>query len=193
MWVVVGLGNPGREYAGTRHNIGFLVVDELARRAGVRLRPGRGDFAAAEARLSGTKAWLVQPTTFMNRTGRALTQLRTTASFTPEEMLAVVDDVALPFGRLRLRASGSAGGHNGLRSILEALGTTSFPRLRAGVGAPVGEMDLSDHVLGRFSKTEQAALPDLLTRLADAVMLVLELGTDQALARVNNPQSPPSG
>ncbi len=193
MWVVVGLGNSGREYAGTRHNIGFLIVDELARRAGVRLRPGRGDFEAAEARLGGTKVWLVQPTTYVNRTGRALTQLRTSVSFAPEEMLAVVDDVALPFGRLRLRASGSAGGHNGLKSILEALGTPLFPRLRAGVGAPVGEMDLSDHVLGRFSKEERAALPDLVTRSADAAVLVLELGTDQALPRVNNPQSPPAG
>jgi len=192
VWVVVGLGNPGREYAGTRHNIGFLVVDELARRAGVRLRPGRGDFAAAQARLGITKVWLVRPTTYVNRAGRALTQLGTAVSFAPEEMLAVVDDVALPFGRLRLRASGSAGGHNGLKSILEALGTPSFPRLRAGVGAPVGAIDLSDHVLGRFSKEERAALPDLVTRSADAVVMVLEHGIDAALLRVNNPQSPPA-
>jgi len=193
VWVVIGLGNPGREYTGTRHNIGFMVVEELARRAGVRLGSGRGDFDAAEVRLGGTRARLVRPTTFVNRTGRAVTQLRTSISFAAEAMLAVVDDVALPFGRLRLRASGSAGGHNGLKSILEALGTPGFPRLRLGVGAPAGETDLSDHVLGRFSQGERDQLPELIARGADAVVLVLEHGIDPALLRVNNPQSPPAG
>lgn len=191
MWVVVGLGNPGREYAGTRHNIGFMVVDELARRAGVRLRAGRGDFEAAEARLAGNKLWLMQPTTYVNRTGRAITQFRTAVVFDPEELLAVVDDVALPFGRLRLRASGSAGGHNGLRSILEALGTPAFPRLRAGVGAPAGEVDLADHVLGRFTRAEREALPDLVGRCADAVEAIVEIGVERASTRVNEPRKPP--
>ena len=187
MWVVVGLGNPGREYANTRHNIGFMVVDELARRAGVRLRRGRGDFDAAEARLGATKVWLLQPLTYVNRTGRALTQFGPATGLVPAELLAVVDDVALPFGRLRLRPGGSAGGHNGLKSMVEALGTQSFPRLRLGVGAPPGEVDLSDHVLGRFSSDERAELPDLVARGADAVILVLEQGTDAALSRVNAP------
>lgn len=191
MWVVVGLGNPGREYANTRHNIGFMVVDELARRAGVRMRRGRGDFDAAEARFGATKAWLVQPLTYVNRTGRALTQLGTAMGFAPAELLAVVDDVALPFGRLRLRPSGSAGGHNGLKSMVEALGTQSFPRLRLGVGAPAGEVDLSDHVLGRFSSAERRDLPDLVARGADAVILVLEQGTEAALPRVNAPPPAP--
>ena len=187
MWVVVGLGNPGREYANTRHNIGFMVVDELARRAGVRLRRGRGDYDAAEARFGAIKAWLVEPLTYVNRTGRALTQFGTTVGLAPDELLAVVDDVALPFGRLRLRPSGSAGGHNGLKSMVEALGTQSFPRLRLGVGAPAGEMDLSDHVLGRFSSDERRTLPDVVARGADAVILILEQGPEAALPRVNAP------
>jgi PTH1 family peptidyl-tRNA hydrolase len=191
VWIVVGLGNPGREYAETRHNIGFMVVDELARRAGLRLRRGRGDFDAAEARFGSTKAWLIQPLTFVNRSGRALTQFATTtSSFTPGEMLVVVDDVALPFGRLRLRPSGSAGGHNGLKSLVETLGTQAFPRLRLGVGAPEGEVDLSDHVLGRFSKAERRQLPDLVNRGADAVILVLESGPEAAIPRINAPPPP---
>jgi len=185
VWVVFGLGNPGREYADTRHNLGFRVVDELLRRAGARARRGAGDYDLASARLGGTPVLLVKPSTYVNRSGRAIQQLGGRYSFGPAELLVVVDDVALPFGKLRLRPGGSAGGHNGLRSLVETLGTGDFPRLRLGVGGAPPGADLADYVLAPFSDEEQQALPGLIAQAADAVQRVLALGVERAMSLVN--------
>jgi PTH1 family peptidyl-tRNA hydrolase len=186
VWVVVGLGNPGREYADTRHNLGFRVVDELLRRAGTRARRGAGDYELASARLAGITVLLVKPTAYVNRSGRALDQLGGRYSFSRAEVLAIVDDVSLPFGKLRLRPSGSAGGHNGLRSLVESLGDGGFPRLRLGVGAAPPGADLADYVLAPFATDEQRALPEFVARAADAVERVLTAGVECAMTVVNS-------
>jgi len=190
VWVVVGLGNPGREYADTRHNLGFQVVDEVCRRAGIRPVRGPGDYFEATWRAPAGPALLLKPTTYVNRSGRALRQLAGQQELDLDTLLVVLDDVYLPFGRLRLRPRGGAGGHNGMRSLLDALGSEEFPRLRLGVGLPEDDIPLPDWVLSTFSNEERAALPDFVGRAADAVERVLELGVDAAVPIVNAPPAP---
>jgi PTH1 family peptidyl-tRNA hydrolase len=185
--VVVGLGNPGARYTDTRHNLGFRVVDELLRRAGLRARRGAGDYEAAEVRLGDAPALLVKPTTYVNRSGRALEQLAAVQPFQPADLLVVVDDVYLPLGRLRLRPAGSAGGHNGMQSLLDTLGTPAFPRLRLGVGGPPPGVPLPDWVLGTFPAEEMERLPEFVGRAADAVLEVARLGVEAAMPAVNAP------
>jgi len=185
VWVVLGLGNPGREYARTRHNLGFEVVDALATRSAARFGRGDGDFDAALVRWPASDALLVKPRTYVNRSGRVVHQLAARPDFELARMLVVVDDVALPFGRLRLRAAGSAGGHNGLKSIVETLGDGGFPRLRLGVGAQPPGIDLADWVLGPFTADEQPAVPAFVARAADAVERIVELGVEAAIPVVN--------
>ena len=188
---MVGLGNPGPQYAATRHNLGFMVVDELLRRAGERAHRGPGDYDAARVLLAGSDVLLVKPRTYVNRTGRAVQQLVAEHAVEPPRILAIVDDVYLPFGRLRLRPSGGAGGHNGLQSVLEALGSENFPRLRLGIGAPDDPALLADWVLTPFAPEEQAAVPRLVGRAADAVASVAALGVEAAMPVVN--AVPPPG
>ena len=185
MWIVLGLGNPGREYAGTRHNLGFDVVDVLLERAGARASSAGSEFESAWVQRAGADALLVKPTTYVNRSGRVARQLAAHADFELGKLLVVVDDVALPFARLRLRPSGSAGGHNGLKSIVEALGETGFPRLRLGVGAAPEGVDLADWVLGAFTPEERRVVPEFVGRAADAVERVLAVGVEAALPGVN--------
>jgi PTH1 family peptidyl-tRNA hydrolase len=187
VWIVLGLGNPGREYAGTRHNLGFDVVDDLARRHGARLGRGDGDFDCAVVQRPATDVLLVKPRTYVNRSGRAATQLAARPDFVLAQLLVVVDDVYLPFGRMRLRPGGSAGGHNGMTSILTALGDEGFPRLRLGVGEPPPDVDLADWVLGAFTADERAAVPVFVERAADAVLQVVDFGVLAALPGVNAP------
>ncbi len=190
MWGVLGLGNPGERYATTRHNVGFMVVDELARRGAGSFRRQRDGYWLAEIDCSGDPILLAKPTTFMNRSGGAAQALLTAHDLAPSQLLVVVDDVYIPFGRLRLRPNGSAGGHNGLLDIEAALQTRDFPRLRLGVGAPEGATDLVDHVLGEWTSVEREALPGWIARAADAVQAVVTLGVERARAQVN--ASPPA-
>jgi PTH1 family peptidyl-tRNA hydrolase len=186
VWGIIGLGNPGARYEGTRHNIGFAVVDLLARRFGVRPQQGTHPFLLSCADVAGESVLLVRPTTYVNRSGVALLALlQEYPELGLSDLLVVVDDVALPFGRLRLRPGGSDGGHNGLRSIEAALGSRDYARLRIGVGAQQPGEDLADHVLGPFSSEEARSLPDILHRAADAVELVLQHGVQAAVPRVN--------
>lgn len=187
MWAVLGLGNPGGRYARSRHNAGFMVVDVLAAQAGVSLRLASEPYWEAEADFRGSAVLLAKPTTYMNRSGVAARRLCTRHGLEAAHLLVVVDDVYLPFGRLRLRPGGSSGGHNGLESIEEELQTRDVPRLRLGVGAPPGSADLSDHVLGNFDEDEMEALPAFLERAVEAVGLVLDLGVEGARPRVNAP------
>ena len=182
MKAIVGLGNPGREYAGTRHNIGFDVVDEVARRWNVQLRPWK---SVADVVVVSTRgAVLVEPQTFMNLSGDAVSRLSAFHKLTPEDVLVVVDEVQLPVGRLRARRSGSAGGHNGLKSIIQHIGT-EFPRLRIGIGRGDPTWDLADHVLSRFARDERDSVADAVNRAADAVELFVEDGLEAVMSRFN--------
>jgi PTH1 family peptidyl-tRNA hydrolase len=166
-----------------------MVVDALAERAGVRFRPGRGPFGSTEIDLGGEAVLLAKPTTYMNRSGIAARALRAQHDLDCARLLVVVDDVYLPFGRLRLRPGGSSGGHNGLSSIELELQTRDFPRLRLGVGAPTSAEDLSEHVLGDFDATELEALPEFLERATAAVELIVTQGLVAARPQVNAPPS----
>lgn len=182
MKVIVGLGNPGRQYAGTRHNIGFDVIDELARRWVAQLRPWKS--VALVAVDSARGAVLVQPQTFMNLSGEAVGRVATFHKVEPTDVLVIVDEVQLPLGRIRLRRSGSAGGHNGLKSIIQHLGP-EFPRLRIGVGRGDARWDLADHVLSRFEPSEREVMSDAVVRAADAVELFVSDGIQSAMNRFN--------
>jgi PTH1 family peptidyl-tRNA hydrolase len=188
MKAIVGLGNPGREYAGTRHNIGFEVIDEVARRWNVRLRPWKS--AADLAVVTGRSAVLVEPQTFMNLSGDAVGRVAAFHKLEPADVLVVVDEVQLPLGRIRLRRAGSSGGHNGLKSIIQHIGT-EFPRLRIGVGRGDPKWDLADHVLSRFGREEREAVAEAVNRAADAVEMFVDEGIEVAMNRFN--QSPVEG
>jgi len=186
--LIVGLGNPGREYRATRHNVGFMVVDELAARYGLTLAPAPGpvpDTLVAK-RYGNRPVLLAKPLTFMNRSGEAVAALVRYFDVGLEDLLVVVDEAALPLGKLRVRARGSAGGHNGLKSVIERLGTTEVPRLRLGVGRGDGRRDLSAHVLGAFEAGERPELEELITRASDAV----EAFVADGIARVMNVYNP---
>jgi PTH1 family peptidyl-tRNA hydrolase len=188
MKLVVGLGNPGPRYRDTRHNIGFLVADELARRSSgeFSLAPSQVPDAYVSKRFSAEPLLVAKPLTFMNRSGEAVAALVRYYGIEPEALLVVVDEVALPFGRLRARARGSAGGHNGLKSVVERLGTTEFARLRLGVGRGDARRDLADHVLAKFEADERAALDEFVTRAADAAEMFAVDGINKVMNVYNS-------
>jgi len=169
MKLVAGLGNPGRQYAGTRHNVGFEVIDELAKRHGVGFEAAPADAVMGKWRREGEVVLLVKPLTFMNLSGVAAGQLMRYFKIDVPDLIVICDDVNLPLGRLRVRAGGSDGGHNGLRSMAEQLGTMDYSRLRIGVGRGDERRDLADHVLAGFAPEEQPGVNDAVTRAADAV------------------------
>ena len=185
MRLVVGLGNPGRRYHGTRHNIGFAVVDELARRAEAVFDHGRANALTARVGRGASSVLLVKPLTMMNLSGEAVLGLVQFYKVDPPDLLVVADDVNLPLGRLRLRARGSAGGHNGFRSIIGLLGTEEFPRLRMGVGRGDPRRELADHVLARFDDDETAGVDESVARAADAVECFIAEGIEAAMNRYN--------
>lgn len=186
---MVGLGNPGQRYADTRHNIGWMVLDRLANRAGVSARVRARDAAATvPARYDGLELLLVKPTTYMNDSGIAVRKILARERAPLDELLVVVDDFALPLGRLRMRERGSAGSHNGLRSIIGELGSQEFARLRVGIGEP--GRGATDHVLSRFSADERARLQPVLDAAVDAVDDWARLGAAAAANRWN-PWRPP--
>ena len=182
--LIVGLGNPGREYEHTRHNVGFQVAEELARRYRVTLK-NHAKWKARTTKIAdiGDGVLVAEPTTFMNLSGWAVREIALFHKLSPSDMLVVVDDADLPLGRLRLRPSGSAGGHNGLKSVIQELGTIEFPRLRVGVGRQAGE--LKNHVLGRFSDDERAQIDAAVKRAADAAELFAKENILAAMNRYN--------
>ena len=182
--LIVGLGNPGPEYDGTRHNIGFAVLDAIASGAGMRFAPDRlGD--RAEVRHKGRTLVLIKPTTFMNLSGKAVRYWKDAERIPAERMLVITDDLALPFGRIRLRASGGAGGHNGLTSIIQLLATEAFPRLRFGIGSDFPKGRQADYVLSPWSREEAAALPERVALARDAVLDVALMGIGHAMNTFN--------
>jgi peptidyl-tRNA hydrolase, PTH1 family len=182
MKAIVGLGNPGPEYAATRHNVGFEVVDELARRWQVKLKKWRkvGTLALAKDH----DALLMEPTTFMNLSGEAVLSVGSFYKVDPSDWLIVVDDVNLPLGRVRMRKMGSAGGHNGLKSVIQHIGP-DFARLRIGVGRGDPKWDLADHVLSRFDQEERRSVEEAIGRAADAVEMFVAEGIEPAMNRFN--------
>ena len=183
--LVVGLGNPGGEHVGTRHNVGFEVVDLLAARVGVRLRRSRFHGAAAETRIAGMRVILLEPHTYMNLSGRAVRAAADYYRVGPQGLLVVCDDVHLPVGRIRLRRSGGPGGHNGLTSIIQALGSQDFARLRVGVNEPPPYMSQVDHVLSRFEAEEREAFGQAIARAAEAVESWVGAGVEEAMNKFN--------
>lgn len=185
-WLVVGLGNPGREYERTRHNTGFRVVDALAESLGVRLTRLRFRALIATATVAGKKVLLMKPQTFMNASGLSVQPAAAYYKIPPERILVIFDDVSLPSGRIRIRAEGSAGGHNGLKSIISSLGSQAFPRIKVGVGEkPHPDYDLRDWVLSKPSALEEKALSAACERAVEAVSAVLHDGCEKAAAQFN--------
>lgn len=186
--LVVGLGNPGEQYASTRHNVGFRVVDALAER--LEAEPWRFRQASLVSRTAEGGAWLAKPQTYMNRSGEAVVQLATALAVAPSAVLVIVDDVDLPLGRLRLRRSGGPGTHNGLRDVVAELGT-GFPRLRLGVRGEAPWADLAEYVLAPFEPAETSVAEAAIERAADAVQAVLAEGLDRAMEIFNRAPEPP--
>jgi PTH1 family peptidyl-tRNA hydrolase len=192
MKLLVGLGNPGPQYRDTRHNVGFWVIDELARRWGLSTSWRERDQVLYAKR--GNEVMLAKPLTFMNLSGFAVARLLQYFQIAPADMLVIVDDAALPLGRLRARRSGSAGGHNGLKSIIAQLGTEDFPRLRIGVGRGDGRRDLADHVLSKFEPDERPIIEAATLRAADAAEMFVSEGIERVMntfnAATDNQQDP---
>jgi PTH1 family peptidyl-tRNA hydrolase len=182
-FLVVGLGNPGPGYAGNRHNVGAMVLDELAERAGIRLAPGKGARSRAvsgEGRLAGRRVVLARPLTYMNESGGPVRGLLDYHSIDPSDLVVVHDELDIGFASVRLKLGGGEGGHNGLRSITRALGTKDYLRVRVGIGRPPGRQDPADFVLKDFSSTERKELALLLVEAADAAELLLSSGLEAA-------------
>jgi len=189
-WAVVGLGNPGPDYAATRHNVGFLVVDELARRAGSSFKRAsklRSDLAEVRiGPLPGTRAVLAKPRTFMNDSGNAAASLLRFYSTAPDRLVVIQDEIDLPFDTMRVKFGGGDNGHNGLKSIRASISSGDYYRVRVGIGRPDGRGDIADRVLSNFARHERDVLPALIERAADAVETLLESGLDVAQQRFNS-------
>jgi PTH1 family peptidyl-tRNA hydrolase len=187
MKLIVGLGNPGREYRETRHNVGFVVVDEIARRHDLvwSMAPAQVPDAFVVKRFGPEPLLLAKPLTFMNRSGSAVAALAAYYRIEPGDLLIVYDDVDLPFGRLRARASGSAGTHNGMRSIVQSLGTHEVPRLRLGIGRGDRRRDLADVVLSKFEPVERDQLESVIARAADAAEMFAAAGIFKVMNAYN--------
>ncbi len=183
--LIVGLGNPGPEYARTRHNAGFWVLDELARRYGVVIGKRAFSSLAGEALVGGERVFLLKPQTYMNRSGEAVQAAWRYHRLEPSQLLVVCDDLDMALGKVRLRPQGSSGGHRGLQSIADHLGTTEYPRLKIGIGRPEARDDVVDYVLGSVSGDEREALAQAVARAADAVEAVLADGVEAAMNRFN--------
>ena len=184
MKIVAGLGNPGSKYARTRHNVGFRAVEALSDRLGVKLDRSKHDALMAETTCGGERVMLLLPQTYMNKSGVSLAKAMRNANTTGADLLVVCDDVNLPLGKLRLRGQGSAGGQNGLRSIIVHIGTDEFARLRIGIGDREGG-ELTDHVLGTFHPDEIPLIDQAIERAADAALAFLERGLEAAMNEHN--------
>jgi PTH1 family peptidyl-tRNA hydrolase len=182
--MVVGLGNPGRRYSGTRHNIGFAVIDTLAEHLGIKVRRRRLDSGVGEVSFAGKKLILLKPRRYMNRSGGPVAKVMRYYGLEPSDLLVVVDDMALEPGRLRIRAQGSSGGHHGLADIIDRLGTSEFCRLRVGIGHSGGQ-EAVDFVLGRPGSAEKAQLAESVVRAREAVLCWVEQGIRTAMDRFN--------
>ncbi len=185
-FLIVGLGNPGRKYEGTRHNAGFMAVDVLANRLGVKVDRLKFKSLCGQVELEGKRCLLMKPQTFMNNSGEAVQEAAGFYKIPPEQVLVLFDDISLPPGKLRIRRKGSDGGHNGIKSIIYLLNSDQFPRVKIGVGAkPHPDYDLASWVLSGFSKADQALMLEAYGKAADAVELLVKGETDKAMNLYN--------
>ena len=192
MKAIIGLGNPGMKYAGTRHNIGFDAVTAIADKYGIKIVNKKFKSLYGDGIINGEKVLLVHPQTFMNLSGECVREITDFYKLLPEEIIVICDDINLDAGRLRIRKKGSAGGHNGLKNIIAHLGTEEFPRIRIGVGEKTEGWDLADYVLARFDKDTEPVMRDALADAVGAVELWLSDGIDKAMNRYNtSPAKPP--
>ena len=185
-WLVVCLGNPGKQYENTRHNIGFMTADELERREGVKVNKLKYRALTGEMKIGGERVLVMKPQTYMNLSGEAVKLAGAFYKIPPERVIVISDDVSLPLGKLRIRANGSAGGHNGLKNIIAHLGTDAFPRIKVGVGAPNHpEHEMVDWVIGNFTPAEKKVVAEAVSRAADAIACLIEKGVSEAQNKFN--------
>jgi PTH1 family peptidyl-tRNA hydrolase len=185
-WLIVGLGNPGKQYERTRHNAGFRTIDLLAQKLGCKIDKAKFQGLYGQVNYNQKKLYLLKPLTYMNLSGRSVLQLSAYFSIPPQRIIVLFDDISLEPGRLRIRADGSAGGHNGIKSIIQELGSQEFPRVKIGVGAkPHPEQDLADWVLSSFSAAEEKALAESLPQAAEAALSIIERGIPETANRFN--------
>ena len=185
-WLIVGLGNPGKEYEKTRHNAGFRAIDLLADSLGCKIDKGKFQGLYGQCNYNGGKLYLLKPLTYMNLSGRSVLQLSAYFHIPPQRIIVLIDDISLPPGRQRIRPDGSAGGHNGIKSIIQELGSQDFPRVKIGVGAKAHpEQDLADWVLSSFCAQEEKALAVSLKNAADAALCIIDKGVPEAANRYN--------
>ncbi len=185
-WIIVGLGNPGKEYEHTRHNVGFRAVELAAGQLKTKIDRLKFKALTRLVTWNGQKLLLVEPQTYMNLSGAAVSALATYYKVKPERILVIFDDISLPVGKIRIRRDGSAGGHNGIKSLIQSLGTDRFPRIKVGVGAkPHPDYDLADWVLSKFSAQEEKALAPALENAAAAAFLLMEQGVEKAASAYN--------
>ena len=185
-WLVVGLGNPGKEYEKTRHNAGWRAIDILADKLGCKIDKAKFQGLYGQTKYAGGKLFLLKPLTYMNLSGRSVLQLSAYFHVPPQRIIVLFDDISLEPGRLRIRSDGSAGGHNGIKSIIAEVGSQDFPRVKIGVGAKAHpEQDLADWVLSSMSAPEEKALVSALERAADAALCIMDKGVPEAANRFN--------
>ena len=185
-WLIVGLGNPGKEYEKTRHNAGWRAIDILADKLGCKIDKAKFQGLYGQTKYAGGKLFLLKPMTYMNLSGRSILQLSAYFHVPPQRIIVLFDDISLEPGRLRIRSDGSAGGHNGIKSIISELGSQDFPRVKIGVGAKAHpEQDLADWVLSSMSASEEKALVSALDRAADAALCIIDKGVPEAANRYN--------
>lgn len=185
MILVSGLGNPGSEYASTKHNLGFLTVDEIAKRVGIDLKKKKFNGSYGEGFLGTEKLVLLKPETYMNRSGQSVSDAAAFYNIPPPNIIIIHDEMDLPSGSIRIKAGGGAAGHNGIRSIIAELGNGDFIRVRIGIGKPGEKSRGADHVLSRFNKEDGQAVQDAVLRAADAVIEIIESGLEMAMNKFN--------
>lgn len=186
MYIIAGLGNPGRDYAGTRHNVGFEVIDAIAAKYGISVKKTRFNGIFGEGKIGGEKVILLKPQTFMNLSGECVRDFKAWYKIEETKIIIIYDDISLPVGKLRIRQKGSAGGHNGIKNIIYQLKTDVFPRIKVGIGQPENkDYDLADYVLGHFSGDEVKELTEAAIRAADAVEVIIKDGAEKAMSKFN--------
>lgn len=185
MKIIVGLGNPGKQYEGTRHNIGFSVIYSISDAYNIRIDSKKHKALLGKGVIEGEKVILAMPMTYMNLSGESVREIMDYYKCSPEDIIVIYDDISLDVGKLRIRSKGSAGGHNGIKNIISHLGTDVFKRIKVGVGEKPKGMDLADYVLGHFPKDEQLLIRDSVERARDAVSVILAEGMDSAMNKYN--------
>lgn len=185
MYVICGLGNPGKKYANTRHNMGFITIDQLAEKHDIKVDKVKFKALVGEGRIAGQKVLLVKPQTYMNLSGESVQEVMHFYKLDPEELIVIYDDLDLEVGALRLRKFGSAGTHNGMRSVVQHLNSDRFPRIRLGIGGN-GKRDIIDHVIGGFAKDEVPVLEEAVTKAVAAIECMLAEGIDRAMSQYNS-------